>query len=300
MDVVYYVVIPIITSLFGGIVVWLFTFLHERKTRKEDLKIRQEDQKKQENEKIIERNKRIILTRPELTLTKNSDQIKAVEEFCLLPYEKPKLLDEEKMTFGYTDEIFNEDYWDKYEINLQNTGKREILVSFLQAPYDSKVNIYSKIELFGWQYAGARNYYNDERLLISNLHPDEKIKIIIYYPKNAKELGKVPLDVFMNDEDGNCWIQPYVNLVREFHSDVLAPDAFNMHLHQECNKWYVYDYLYRSKDTVKCFKRDIHRTLDRILEERNNSCRNKEDKYRKFVWDVNNGVIPLKYNLPLN
>lgn len=302
MDIVYNIVVPIITSIIGGLIGGLFTFLgvkmtiiHENKTHEEDLKIKQAEQKKQDMEKTIERNKRIILTRPEMTLSKSSGKIKAVIEVCLLPYIEPKLFDEKEILFNYSDDIFNEEYWDKYEFILQNTGKREIVSAFLQVPYKSGFNIYSKILLMSWKNSYVRNYYSDVCALPSYIRPNEKIKIIVYFPKIAPLLKKEGLDLYFYDEDNNYWYQSLINIAGKNEVEIIAPDAYFMHYQEDCNFWFIYDHLYYAEDIEKCFNKDIRS----LLEERKRKNWARTEKQDDFVRDVICGEIALNYKLPL-
>lgn len=302
MDIVYYVVVPIFTSLLGGLIAGLFTFLgvkmtlsHERKIHEADLKIKQAEEHKKEIEKNIERNKRIILTRPEMTITKNNKSIKYVEEICLLPYIKPELYDENKILFDYSEDIFKEDYWNKYEVILQNTGKRTIVSAFLHIPYKSGFNIYGKLELMSWQEAYFSNYYGDENLISTPICPNEKIKIIIYFPKIAPALEDKCLDFYCCDEDDNYWYQRNVNANLKCESEITAPETYRMHLQQDCNYWFIYDQLYYDKSVKKCFKKDI----SSLLEKRKQKLWAETEKQEKFINAVNRGEIELNYKLPL-
>lgn len=291
MDVVYNVVIPIITSIIGGLIGGLFTFLGVRMT----IKSRDKEQHKKELEKTIERNKRIILTRPEMSLSKNNGAIKAVEEICLLPYIEPKLMDDKHIRFNYSDDIFKEEYWDKYEFVLQNTGKREITSAFLQVPYKSSFNMYSKRVLMSWQKSYFSNYYSDVCGLPSYIRPNEKIKIIVYFPKIAPLLKKEGLDLYFCDEDDNYWYQSLINIAGRNEVEIIAPDAYFMHYQEDCNFWFIYDHLYYAKDVEKCFDKDIRP----LLEERKQKNWARTEKQDKFVRGVKCGEIALKYNLPL-
>ncbi len=291
MDIVFNAVIPIITSIIGGLIGGLFTFLGVKMT----LKSRDKEQHKKDTEKTIEWNKRIILTRPEMTLCKNRTAIKAVEEIYLLPYIKPKLVNEKEIKFDYSDDIFKEEYWDRYEFILQNTGKREIVSAFLQVPYKSGFNIYSKLLLKSWQDAYVRNYYSDVSPLPSYIRPNEKIKIIVYFPKIAPKLKEAGLDLYFYDEDKNYWYQRLVNVTGKNEVEIIAPDAYFMHFQEDCNFWFIYDHLYYAKDVEKCFNKGI----SSLLEERKRKNWARTDKQDKFVADVKCGEIALKYNLPL-
>ncbi len=302
MDIVYNVVIPIVTSIIGGLIGGLFTFLgvkmtliHEQKIHDENKKLREIEQHKREIEKTIERNKQIIYTSPEMTLTKNRTAIKAVEEIYLLPYIKPRLFDENEILFDYSDDIFKEEYWDKYEFILQNTGKREIVSAFLHVPYKSGFNMYSKIELMNWKNAYVRNYYRDVCSLPSYIRPNEKIKIIVYFPKIVQKFREAGLDLYFYDEDNNFWYQSLINIKGRNEIEIIAPDAYFMHYQEDYNFWFIYDHLYYAKDVEKCFNKDIRS----LLEERKRKNWARTEKQEKFVRDVKCGEIALKYKLPL-
>lgn len=303
MDIVYNVLVPIITSLLGGLIAGLFTFLgvkmtltHERKTREEDLKMKQAEQRKQEIEKNIIRNKKIIQTRPELKTPLNDDDIKSVEEYCILPYENPTLIDENLILFKYSDEIFKDDFWNKYELILQNTGKRIIRDSFLHLPYKSFVNIYLKSDLLRCRGGNVPDYYCDESLLPSYIHPNEKIKIVIYYPKATPKLKNVGFDLYMRDEDDNYWYQPCVNSYDgESESQVIPDDTFYMHLKQDFNYWLMYDKLYYSEGVEKLFKEN----LSDFLAKRKNLTHAKVREQEGYAYKVKKGEITLNYKLPL-
>ncbi len=295
MDWLYYILVPIIASIIGGAFSFggiFITIKHENKIRKEDLKMREEEKINQ----TIDKNKKIISFRPELTLTDNTNNIKVTDEICLLPFTEPELSDEKTITFGYGNDIFNEEYWDKYEIILQNTGKRTIDTYFLQVPYKTYANIYHKFEIKNWKKSYRRNYYSDELLLSSNLRPDEKIKVIVYYPKNCPMLDDVTLDMYMGDEDGNYWLQEKANAINKINSHTISPDAFRMHLNSEYNYWFVYDELYYDDRIAKYFRTDI----SNMLEDRKQNCWEKEEKQEQFIRDINNGNKLLNTKLPLN
>ena len=302
MEIVYNVVIPVITALLGGIVGGLFTYLgvkqtliHEKRLREEDLKIKQDEQRKRETQKYYP-STRNNQTRPELKTPMDNSDIKFVEEYCLLPYTNPILIDEELILFRYPDEIFQEEFWDKYELIFQNTGKRVIKDSFLHLPYKSFVNIYLKSDLLSWRCNNARDYYCDECLLPEYIHPNEKIKIVIYYPKTTPKLKNVGFDLYMRDEDDNYWYQNCVNSYDgESESQITSPDTFYMHLKQDYNYWLMYNKLYYSEGAEKMFKKN----LDDLLLKRRDATLTKAEGQFGFAYRVKIGEIALNYKLPL-
>ena len=292
MEILYYIIVPIITSIIGGAVGGLFTFLGVKMTLTNEKKNREEELKSLN----IEKNKKIALTKPEMTITENEEDIKEIEEICLLPYVKPELFDKEKIIFNYTEEIYNEVTWDKYEIVLQNTGKRKINSAFLQIPYKSEVNIYTKSELMAWPNEYIINYYSDTAYLPNYISPDEKIKLIIYFPKDNKRLENLALDLYINDEDDNCWFQRCVNGINKIDPEIISPEAFRMHLRQDYYYWLIYDSLYYSKNV----KRNFRVNIQDLLEERKKTCWDENKKHEAFVYEVKKGLKLLNYKLPLD
>lgn len=295
MELVYNVIVPILASLIGGLVGGLFTFLGIRMILLKDKKLNEEI-KAEKNKEV---NNVIKGKRPELTLTQNPFNIVAAEEIYLIPYMGPVLKDEKTIKFKYTDEIFKDDYWDKYEIILENTGKREVQSMFLLLGYKCGANIYSKDELLMWKQTWMGDYYQDELNLFARLKPEEKMKLIIHFPKEYDKLANIPIDLYMYDEDGNYWCQNAINLEFENKSEVIAPDAYDMHIRQEYYQWFIYDHMYYSDKIKKLFSSGFSK-MSSILEDRKRKCWDREEKQRQYVWDVNNGKIVLKHNYPIS
>lgn len=297
MDLIYNILVPIITSVLGGLVGGLFTFLGVKMTLAHEKQIRIEDKM----EKNRESNKLIVENRPKLQVVEdNGDNVDKVDtrEIFLIPYINPRLIDEKTIEFGYTDEIFSKDYWEKYEIILQNKGKRAIESFFLQLQYKSMVNVYSKTEITMWEKTWLGKYYQDTYNFMTGLQPGEKIKLIINYPKKYDKFKNIPLDVYMNDEDDNYWYQSYINFTdSKSDSEISAPDAFYMHIQEEYYKWFIYDHMYYAKDIDKSFR---SLSIQGILERRKKACWNREEKQKLYVRKILNGEILLKHNYPLN
>ena len=146
-----------------------------------------------------------------------------------------------------------------------------------------------------WEGAYIRNYYSDVCVLPSYIRPNEKIKIIAYFPKFAPKLKKEGLDLYFYDEDNNYWYQSLINIPGRNEVEIIAPDAYFMHYKNDCNFWFMYEKFYYANDVEKCFKKNIRS----LLEERKRKNVAREEKQAKFVQEVECGKIALKYKLPL-
>lgn len=127
MDIVYNVVIPIITSVLGGLIGGLFTFLGVKLTIKND----NEFKKQEIRERNKEKNKEIISNRPEFRVVQNKKTIKHEMEIYLLPYISPKLKTKKEIYFDYDKLDLKDDFWECKETIICNNGKRAIETGFL-------------------------------------------------------------------------------------------------------------------------------------------------------------------------
>lgn len=205
----------------------------------------------------------------------------------------PKLISEEKIYFDYDKLDLKNDLWGCKETVICNNGKRAIETGFLQLKYKSGVNIYSKKEIRSWEkLPWIKNYYSDIQLLPGWIHPNECVKLKIYYPKNLKQLQNIIFNCYMYDEDGNNWYQDFVNLkVNGNKSTPVSSSEYVMHYRGEYYKCFIYDHMYHSKNVEKCFSTV---GLEKNLRQRKNKLLKQEDTNQKFKWAVNNGDELLK------
>lgn len=293
MDIINYIVVPIVAAILGGLIGGLFTFLGVKMTLTYEKKIREEER----IEKNREINRFIIGKRPELQIIEESKNRLNAKAVYLIPYKNPKLVNEKTIMFEYTDEIFSEDYWEKYELVLKNKGERAIESFFLQLPYKSMVNIYSREEIMMWKDTFSDKYYQDIFYFMFGLGLDEETKIIVHYPRNYDMLSCLPLDVYMRDEDGNCWIQGNINFIdSKTRSKIISEDMFYMHLHDEYYRWFIYDMFYYDTNVKKEFKR----AMQSILESRKRACLKRNSQQEQYISKVNSGEVLLKHNYPVN
>ena len=263
MDIVYYIVIPIIASILGGLIGGLFTFLGVKLTINNENKIKRKETKERNKEK----NKLIIEKRPEFKVVKTAESTTNELEIFVLPYIAPKLQTEEEIIFDYDNLDLKEDFWDCKETLICNCGKKAIETGFLQLEYKCGVNIYSKYELNSWkQMPWAKNYYSDKQLLPGWLYPNECIKLKMFFPKKLQQLQNLILNCYFSDEDGNDWYQDVVNLHANGNKSIpISPNEYTMHYRDDYYKWFIYDHMYYSKDIKKCFNTNNFETKTKNL-----------------------------------
>lgn len=290
MEIWFNVVIPITTSILGGLIGGLFTFLGVKLTIKNDNELKTQEIRERNKEK----NKEIILNRPEFKVVQNKKIVKHEMEIYVLPYISPKLISQEEIIFAYDElDLKNNNFWNCKETIICNSGKKAIEIGFLQLAYKSGVNIYSNYEYYYWEKAPwAKNYYSDKLLLPGWIYPNECVKLKIYYPKVIKELRNIRFNCYMNDEDNNYWYQDVVNLKTNGNKSThVSPDEYVMHYRDDYYKWFIYDHMYYNKNIEKCFN-----TLgfEKKLEQRKKKLWKQEDENQRFKRAINNGDEVLK------
>ncbi len=289
MDIIFYVVVPIITSVLGGLIGGLFTFLGVKLTIKHDDMVN----KKLEQEKNQEKNKKIIASRPEFSIVHDQVSVEREMELFLLPYFNPKLTALNTIYFDYDSLDFEDDFWSCKTIILVNKGKKTIKAGFLQLDYKSNVNIYSRYELISWRTSLVnRNYYSDILGLPAYIHPNEYIALKIYYPKNIKDLYEINLNCYMIDEFENYWKQELINKEVDCNiSYCVSPDEYIMHYRDNYYGWLTFDRMYHDKKIKKCFNpAKIEDTLSKTLQ----TFRSRENKNSRFINSIYNGEQLLK------
>ncbi len=289
MEIVYNIVMPLITSILGGLIGGLFTFLGVKLTIKNENELKQKDV--QEHNK--ENNKIIIQNRPELKVVETSDKISGQLEIYALPYMKPKLLTEEKIVFDYDNLNIDDDFWDCKETIICNSGKTAIETGFLQVAYNSNVNIYSKYELDSWKdLTWAKYYYSDKYSLPSWIYPNECIKLKMFYPKNKLYIQTMILNCYFSDEYGNKWYQDVVNQKADGNKSIpISPNEYILHKRDDYFRWYVYDKMYFNKDIEKCFNTT---NFEKVLQERKEKLWQQQVENEKFIVAINTGEELLK------
>ena len=280
------VVIPIVTSILGGLIGGLFTFLGVKLTIKNDNKLKALELV----EKVKERNREIIACAPQLKVVENDDSVDKTTEIYLLPYNNPKLISEDEIRFDYGKEIQEESFWDFYDVTIENVGKTEIEMIYLQLNYKSRMNLYTKYEIFG-QGIWAIKYYSDGFSPSLRLKPDTKFKLRVYYPAIFPQIKDRPINAYLEDVYGNCWFQYHINYAEEDRVQIVSPDELTLHYRDGYYEWFVYDSMYYSKKIPKNFDT---RGMSKLLQKRKEECWAKARKFETFRHDVTNGKVALR------
>ena len=284
MEIVYNIIVPLITSILGGLIGGLFTFLGVKLTIKNEKELKQKDIQEHNKEK----NKIIIQNRPELKVVETSDNISDQLEIYALPYIKPKLQTEEEIIFDYKNLNLDDDFWDCKDTIICNCGRTTIEIGFLQVEYKSKVNIYSKYELDSWKISSwAKNYYSDKYSLPRWIYPNNCFRLKLFYPKDKQYMQNLILNCYFSDEFGNKWYQEIVNQKADGNLSMpISPSEYILHKRDDYYKWFVYDDMYYNEDVEKCFNTT---NSEKILQERKEKLWKQQDENEKFKVAVNTG-----------
>lgn len=289
MEIVYNIIVPLITSIIGGLLGGLFTFLGVKLTIKNANELKQKDIQEHNKEK----NEIIIRNRPEFKVVEiSADAIDQLEVYAL-PYIKPKLQTEDKIIFDYDDLNLNDEFWDCKETIICNCGKTVIESGFLQVAYKSKINIYSKYELSSWKDSTwAKNYYSDKYSLSNWIHPNECIKLKLFYPKDEQHIQNMVLNCYFSDEFGNKWYQDIVNQKANGNKSMpVSPNEYILHKCDDYYKWFVYDEMYYNNDIKKYFSSV---NFQKTLQERKEKLWKQQNENEKYKIAVNTGEELLK------
>lgn len=286
MDAVYYIIIPIITSLIGGLIGGLFTFLGVKMTIKNDNEIKRLDIL----EKNKERNKEIIKNCPQIKIENNLMDVKYVTDIYVLPYISPTLKTKEGIVFDYNSLNLNKEFWDCKEITIKNIGGKTIETIFLQLPYKSNLNIYSDYEIISWRNKTSftKFYYNDHVALLRVIQPNEIVKLRIFYHKSYPELQNVWINCYMSDEDD----QEGITFVEGYKPISISPDEYLMHHKDDYYKTFIFEHMFYNNEIKSYFNTN---ETERVLDKTKRSFRRRERKQEKFRLDVQNGEAVLKY-----
>ena len=201
------IIIPIITSILGGLIGGLFTFLGVKLTLKDEKK--RHDEQLELN--IIEKNKEIIKNRPILQCIGNCESTPSMQTIVyLVPFGEPELINKKDIIFHYPKKFEEKQNWKEYSIYLKNIGNKRITRSFLHFEDLKNVNLYSGLD--NWNDPLYRQHYFSDALTLSgHIAPGEILELKIYYLKDLPNYKNVLFDIYFEDENGNNWVQYYIS-----------------------------------------------------------------------------------------
>lgn len=313
MDWLYYIFIPLVSALISGGLTFagvLITIRHSNKIFKKEYQEREEERKRQQWKENKEKNKVIMQGKPQLIIVNDAERIDNTLAVKLLPFvnftinnilESPY---EDELLFDYPPEIFEDDFWDSYNVILKNIGGK-ITSGFIHSPYKAWVNLYDLGDFF----EGNRHYlqYFSELVFIPPIENGECLKLVIYYPKTMPLLTDIPhqsykgigFDIYMRDEHANEWRQVDFNHKHlDNGSEPVSCEEYGMHYRKELAKWQVirqlYDYNIKREVPMKFEETSARLILDKKTQEYNDW----DTKFRRYRIDVEEGKILLNSKYP--
>lgn len=309
MEILYNVIIPILSALIGGLFSFVCVFItikHENKRFRierqewEAERIEREMERlKQEWEKNKVKNEEIIKNRPQFVVVDKVRQPNKSMSVKLLPYSNYEILDltdnvvnRDLLKFNYPREIYDKDFWDSYSVTIKNVGG-DCVSGFLHLPDKTGVNIYDECDFNENNYILV-NFYC-ERVGIPTILSGETLTLTIFYPKSQLRYRDLNFDIFMYDHCENEWRQDNINHKCNFNDSYpISGEEYGMNYREEITQWRVIDrlYFYNVNHNVKMHI-DYKRACD-FLAKKKNECNLKEIEFDKFRQDVKDGKILLK------
>lgn len=293
MEITYYIIIPIVTSILSGLVGGLFTFLGVLLTIKNEKKHHEEELRL----KTKEKNKSIIDNRPILQSVEIPDKKSTVRQSVyIVPFGTPELIDKKNIIFHYPNGFENESNWKYYTIFLKNIGTKRIVRSFLHTNYENKINLYTDIEINNWNEAlYARHFFLNSIIISCNLAPSEILELKIYHPKDSLQYKNAIIDIYFEDEYGNKWVQYFINNKSNDTSlfDVVSNLKYSTYIKKDMETFFLYSDMYYNKNIKRTFKHNKDEIEKYILTQAL-FWQKIEDKIETTERDYKNGYIELK------
>lgn len=288
MEIIYYIITPIIASVLGGVIGGLFTFLGVKATIQNANALKWQEDK----EKNKEKNEKIIEHRPQLQVVSKTENIKDTVRIYALPYNKPELNTPEEIIFDYSDFKIDENFWECKETIICNCGNQMIESSFLELEYKSGINIYTEYETnFGGHVLLSTAHYSDIISLPGWIQAGECIKLQIFYPKKIVKLLPLNLNCYMSDENNNYWYQNNIIMQDYDNKSILMyKNKYLMHRYNGFYKWFIYDHMFWDKNIKKNFSIE---NFENILKQRKEMLWKNDRENDEYVLAVTNGEILL-------
>ena len=304
MEWLYYIVIPIVSALIGGVFSFICIFItikHENRVLREERAEREKDRETQKQEKNKEKNDAIIQNRPQFIIVDDVEQADQTMAIKLLPQDDYKIRalsedpEAELVIFNYPREIYDNNFWDSYSVTIKNVGNL-VMGGFLHLPDKSWVNVYHELVFKGYPLV---NFYS-ERVGIPAIKKNETLKITIFYPKSKlsqerMRYKRVMMDIFMYDQFENYWKQE--DVIHEYtvnESYPISHREYGMNYREELVYWQVLRRLYDHKWNNK-IKMKIDNFIARALfNKKNIQYEDAAKEFEQFTKDVKIGKVLLK------
>ena len=287
------IIIPIITSILGGLIGGLFTFLGVKLTLKDERKRHDE----QVGLNIIVKNKEIIKNRPILLSIENYESSPSMRAMVyLVPFGEPELINKKDIVFHYPEKFEEKQNWEEYTIYLKNVGNKRITRSFLHFEDLKNINLYSDLDIYNWNDPlYGQHYFSDALTLSGHIAPGEILELKIYYLKDLPNYKNVLFDIYFEDENGNNWVQYKINRIDNDISafDVVSSLEYSTYRRKNMHTFFLYNKMFFSKNVKKSFNYNLEEMYENI-EKETKEWNNKLEEMEKFQNDCKNGKILLK------
>lgn len=282
------IIIPILSSIIGGLLGGLFTFLGIKITLKNE-KIEKNEEKRL---KTIEENLQIIKQRPILELTNENKNINMDCKAYFLPIENYTLTSPKDIEYDFSTNYGNKEVWDKYSLFLKNTGNKKITRAFITIE-NNNVLLYGESDIYNWNQ--FKHYYRNMTFCQGDLDQNSILKMDIHYPKNHSFLKDLVFSIYFEDENGNYWKQFFIgnNYVDKILYVGVSPKEYESYIRQQMYEFYTYHRAFfdnKRKISFKYNSSDMLKILDEDLMKWNK----QYQEFESFKYDYENGFVALK------
>ena len=287
------IIIPIITSILGGLIGGLFTFLGVKLTLKDERKRHEE----QVGLNIIEKNKEIIKNRPILRSIENCESSLSIQAMVyLVPFREPELINKKDIIFHYPEKFEEKQNWKEYTIHLKNIGNKRITRSFLHFEDLKNINLYSDLDMYNWNHPlYVQHYFSDALTLSGHIAPGEILELKIYYLKDSPNYKNVLFDIYFEDENGNNWVQYRINRIDNDISafDIVSGSEYSTYRKKDMSTFFLYNKMFFNDKVKKSFKYNQKEMLE-FFDKEMKMWHHMSDEMIKFKNDCKDGKVLLK------
>lgn len=279
--------IPILSSIIGGLLGGLFTFLGVKLTLNNEKRLKNEEKRL----KTIDENLQIVKNRPILDLAKQKTNVEMSCNVFLLPIEKYKLISPTEIEYEFTTDYKNDNVWCKYSIFLKNIGNKKITRAFITTE-ENNILLYGESDIYNWN--SFKHYYNHIVLFQGNLGKNSICQINVHYPKTNNHLKDICFNIYFRDENGNFWKQDFVG---NQYVDItlcagISPNEYSAYLRQDMFTFYAYHKAFFNKCEID-FKHNTSEML-KILDDDLKKWNKEYQNFESFKHEYENGIIALK------
>ncbi len=282
------IIIPILSSIIGGLLGGLFTFLGIKITLKNE-KIEKNEEKRL---RTIDENLQIIKNRPILELTNRNSNVNMKCKAFLLPIENYTLTSPTDIEYNFSDDYGKKDIWDKYTLFLKNVGNKKITRAFITID-DNNILLYRESDIYNWNK--FKHHYQNMVVCQGDMDINSVCKIDIHYPQNKYFLKDFAFNIYLEDENGNYWKQFYIanKYVDKTLYVGVSPNEYTSYLRHRMYEFYAYHRAFfdnKRKITFKHNTGDMLKKLDDDL----NKWNKIYQEFESFKDNYEKGFVALK------